>query len=186
MAYFGLSKPVIAKYDPETKTYSKGMVLPGLVGTTVTPNSVEGSLYADNNMSEHEEFFTYATVDAEMNDIPLQASEILFGHTVDAEQKSEVSKSTDESNIVGYGFCQEKSVKKVKSFVACWLLQVKFAEGADSAQTRGENISYGTPKLSGKAYADDTNVWREKREFATEAEAYEWLKTKAGITGSSS
>ena len=186
MAYFGLSKPVIAKYDPAKKTYSNGMVLPGLVGTTVTPNSVEGSLYADNQMSEHEEFFTYASVEAEASDIPLAASAILFGHTVNAEEKSETSKSTDESNIVGYGFCQEKSVKKVKSFVACWLLQVKFVEGADSAQTRGDNISYSTPKLSGKAYADDANVWREKKEFKTEAEAYEWLRTKAGITDSAS
>ena len=186
MAYFGLSKPVIAKFDPETKTYSAGMVLPGLVGTTVTPNSVEGSLYADNQMAEHDSFFTYASVEVEMNDIPLSASEILFGHTVDAEQKSETSKSTDESNIVGYGFCQEKSVKRVKSFVACWLKQVKFSEGADSSQTRGDNLSYSTPKLSGRAYADDTAVWREKKEFKTEAEAYAWLKTQAGITESHS
>lgn len=183
MAYYGLSKPIIAKLNPETGAYSSGMVLAQLVGTNVTPQFAEGSLFCDNKLGYHKKMFKEADVSVETDYVPLSACEILFGHTLDTTKKQETSKSTDTPSYVGYGFIgEEETSEGMKEFTACWMTKVQFSEGADDLKTRGDTITFGTHKLSGKAFADKNNVWREKQVFDTEDAALEYLKTKAGIT----
>lgn len=179
MAYYGLSKPVIAQLDPTTDTYTNGMELGKLAGTTVTPQSAEGSLYLDNALSEYKKKFTKANVEVETGSVSLQAGKILFGHTVATDE--ETSNTSDESGYVGYGFVGMETINGVDSFTACWLTKVKFAEGEDSYQTEGENITFNTQKISGEAIGNNDGVWRIKKKFKTEADAYAYLKEKAGI-----
>lgn len=179
MAYYGLSHPVIAQLDTETGEYSNGMVLAKLVGTTVTPQTAEGSLYADNAQSEYEKKFTKATVDAETDTIPVTAGKILFGHTTTGDE--ETSKTGDLSNYVGYGFIGDEVINGTHKFTACWLPKVKFSEGEDAYTTTGESITFNTQKISGEATGNDDGVWRIRKKFDTEAEAQTYLEGKAGI-----
>lgn len=188
MAYYGLSHPVIAALDTEAGTYSKGMIVGKLVGTTVTPTYAEGSLYADNAQCEHEKRFSKATVDAEVSTIPIAAGQILFGHKAGSEtdaKSSEISNTADQPGYCGYGFVGTEVVDGTKSFTACWLPKVQFSEGDDSYSTTGENITFNTQKISGEALGDKDGVWRTKATFESEDAAYSWLKTKAGITTAS-
>lgn len=185
MAYYGLSHPVVAKYDTDKGTYSDGMIIGKAVGTTVTPQYAEGSLYADNSQAEHEKRFSKATVDAETSTLPLKAGQLLFGHKAGTETdatQSEVSGTADQASYVGYGFVGEEVVDGTHSFTACWLHKVLFSEGDDAFQTTGENITFSTQKISGEAMGDKSGNWRTKASFSTEDTAYSWLKTKAGIT----
>lgn len=185
MAYFGLSMPVIAKLDVKTGKYSNGLDLGKLCGTSVTPNKAEGSMYANREMSKHRDKFKNATVEVETDDFPIEAYEILFGHTV-SEDKTTVSFCVDDSsNYVGYGFVgiSAEGDGSEDTFTACWLHKVMFSEGANSYTAEGENITFTGHKITGIATRGvNTKEWYEMKRFATEEEAYAYIKTKAGIT----
>lgn len=185
MAYFGVSDIIIAKLEAKTGTYTNGMVLEA-VGTSVTPSYSEGSFYCDNALGRHRKMFKQADVTAEVGTIPLQAGAVMFGHTVSSEGgDEETSKTDDKANYCGYGFIGSESIDDdTDKFTACWLPRVLFTEGEDSFQTQNDSITFNSQKISGTAVglskADKT--WRDKKQFATEAEALTWLKGKANIT----
>lgn len=182
MAFFGVSKPVIAKYNSADGSYSGGMSLGKLCSTSITPAFAEGSLYADNSESEHKKRFKNAAVEVETDRIPMAAAELLFGHTIDSEKKADISKTTDSSNYVGYGFVVMNTEDGVDSYTGVWVERVLFSEGEESYTTTGDNITFSTPKLSGIAIGNAAGEWREKQTCDTEAEAYDFINKKAGIT----
>ena len=180
MAQYGLSTPVIAQLDVETGKYSKGFVCGKAVSTDVNPNYNEGSVYGDNELAEYAKVFKDADVNLGVTQLPIESATVVFGHTV-AENTIKYNVN-DESNFVGYGFFATEQINGKITYTACWLPKVKFAEGAESYTTRGENIEFKTPTLSGKATADKDGQWRYKETgIATLAEAIAWLKEKAGI-----
>ena len=182
MAYFGLSKPVIAKYNAADGSYSEGMGIGKLCSTSVTPSLAEGSLYADNAESEHKKRFKNAAVAVEVDALPIEAAELLFGHTIDSSKKSDISKTSDSANYVGYGFVVMNTKGGTDSYTGVWLEKVLFTEGEESFTTSGDNITFSTPNLSGVAVGNEAGEWREKQTFDTEAEAYDFIKKKANIT----
>lgn len=181
MANFGLSKPWIAELNAENDTYSKGFKCGSAMSTAVTPNFNEASLYADNQQKEYVKEFKNATVAVGVDRIPIKAAPILFGHTV-AEDEEETSKSEDSSNYVGYGFITAEQVDGVKKYRACVLLKVKFSEGEESFTTKGDNIVFSAPTLSGIAIANNSGEWRKKSPYyATEDEADKWIQNLLSV-----
>ena len=185
MAYFGLSTPVIAKLDTAKNTYSEGLVLSKLIGTNITPQYAEGSLYCDNALGYHEKVFKEGDISLETDSVPLKAGELLFGHTVDnTSTHSEISKTDDTPNYVGYGFIgTERLSDGTQKFIACWLPKCQFVENGEDIKTRGDSITFGTHKLSGKCFGNHGKIWRKKQQFDTEAAALEFLKKEANIVG---
>ena len=53
------------------------------IGTNITPQYAEGSLYCDNSLGYHEKVFKEGDISLETDSVPLKAGELLFGHTVD-------------------------------------------------------------------------------------------------------
>lgn len=181
MANFGLSKPWIAALNAENDTYSDGFKCGSAMSTAVTPNFNEASLYADNQQKEYVKEFKNATVAVGVDRIPIKAAPILFGHTV-GEDEEETSKSEDSSNYVGYGFITAEQVDGAKKYRACVLLKVKFSEGEESFTTKGDNIVFSAPTLSGIAIANNSGEWRKKSPYyATEDEADEWIQKILGV-----
>ena len=99
MANFGLSKPWIAKYNPETNTYSNGFKCGKAINTAVTPNFNETPLYADNQQTENVTEFKNANVTLGVDRMPVVAASVLFGHTVN-EAGEEISKTGDSAGYV--------------------------------------------------------------------------------------
>lgn len=184
---FGFSKPFIAKYSydasTQQKSYSDGFLCGEGVSTTVTPAYANAKQYGDNRVCEEVNEFTSAAVELTVTKMPLKASEVLFGHTVDdTSEYTEVSKGGDTANYVGYGFTTKNSDG---TYDACVLTKVKFTEGADGFTTKGDSITFKNPVLSGSAVEDETGTWREKKfGFASEADALEWVQTKLGPSAS--
>lgn len=182
MANFGLSLPYMAQLDVAAGTYSKGFKCGKAISTSITPNTVSAQLYADNNSAEDVTEFSNAAVELGVSTLPATAVPILFGHAIDSESQDETSNTGDSANYVGYAFIVADMLNGKKSYQACFLPKVKFTEGAESFETKGDNITFQTPSLSGTAYGNEDGDWRIKsKKFDTEAEAEEWIKDKLNI-----
>lgn len=181
MANFGLSKPWIAKYNPETDQYTNGFKCGKAINTSVTPNYNETPLYADNQQTENVTEFKNANVSLGVDRMPVQAAEIVFGHSVSSEGV-ETSKTGDSANYVGYGFITAEMLDGIKRYRACVLRKVKFKEGEESYETKGDSIVFKTPTLSGTAMGTSKTDWRKKSPyFDTEDEADNWLQVQLDV-----
>lgn len=182
MANFGLSHPIIAKYNAETGVYSNAIKCGKAINTSVTPNYNEATLFADNGEDENVKEFKNASVELGVNTVPKKAVEMIFGHKVD-EDGTETSNINDSGSYVGYGFIVAESNSGVKKYRACLLTKVKFKEGAESYQTKGDSIVFATPTLSGEASGNNKNDWRIKSPyFDTEKECDAWILEKMNLS----
>lgn len=182
MANFGLSHPIMAKLNAATGTYSDAFKCGKAINTSVTPNYNEGATFADNGEDENVKEFKNASVELGVNAVPKKAAEILFGHKAE-EDGTETSNTNDSGSYVGYGFIVAEMNSGVKKYRACFLTKVKFKEGAESYQTKGDSIVFTTPTLSGDASGNNENVWRIKSpSFDTEKECDEWILEQMGAS----
>lgn len=181
MAFYGLRKPFVASYDKDSDSYSNGFQCGKAIGVSVTPNYVEGSLYADDEQDEYEKAFQNANVTLNTNTLPVQAANTMYGHEIDEEKGEIIYKTTDESNYVGVGFVVAQTVSGKKSFVATIITCVKFTEAAEEFSTKGESITYVTPSQEGLAIADANSKWKVKETFDTADEAIAFIKNYLNI-----
>lgn len=181
MAYIGLRKPIIGKMETEG-TYGEPFALGKAIGLQVTPNYAEGSLFADDVQAEYDKAFSFAEVTLNTSTIPIQAHKEMFGHTVseESEKKSVDYDVDDQNNYVGMGWITQEIVSGVRSFTGNFLYKVKFSEPSEDYATKGENIEYKTPTISGRAMANDDGKWKSVEVFKTEKEAMDWINTKFG------
>lgn len=182
MAFYGLSKPMIAKLDMKTGKYSDGFQLGHAVGTDVDPQYNESNLFGDNQMKETVKEFKYADVSVITTHMPIHAAKVIFGHKVDMEKNKVTYNTGDSANYVGYGFYANEKVDGVVKCVAAILPKVLFAEAAENYTTKGENIEFKTPSISGKGMALEDGVWKEKQTFDNEADAVAFIKEYLNIT----
>ncbi|MBR6293029.1 MAG: major tail protein [Lachnospiraceae bacterium] len=175
MANIGLRKPYIAKYNRASKSYSDGFRYSHAVNVNIDPQYAEASLYGDDVQVEYEKDFTSAQVSLGTTSTPIKAADVMFGHEVDYEEKKVLYKSTDEANYVGVGVTGVEKVDGESVYVALIVLCAKFADSADAYNTKGEQLQFNTPSITGKAIAaDDDGNWKERKLFtkAEDADAY--------------
>ena len=176
MAFVGLRKPFIADMSGES-AYNKPFFCGKAIGITVTPSYAEGGLYGDDAQAEYDKEFRYADVVLNTTTLPKEAHEKMFGHGTE-ETDVVVYKLDDEAKYVGMAWISVEKVDGKTSFVANFLPRVKFAEPAGDYSTKGENIEYKTPSISGRAVANTEGVWKKTKSCETEAEAITHINTK--------
>lgn len=185
MAYIGLAKLTVAKLGTDG-TYTEGFNCGHAMSMNITPQYAEGSLFGDNMKVEYDKEFKYADVTIETTSLPIEAHEIMFGHTISEGSgnsgDSVTFKATDEAGYVGVGVYVTEKVDGKKKYVACWMPKCKFSEGEDAFKTKGDSVEYKTPNISGQALASDDGIWKETKVCETEAAATTWINEKAGIT----
>jgi phi13 family phage major tail protein len=180
MAYFGVSSPYMASLDVATETYSDGFKCGKAISTSVTPSYSSAVLYADNAEAERVDEFVNAAVEVGTDRLPAQAAQIVFGHTI--TDGVTTYKGNDSSNYVGYGFWVANMEDGVKKYQGVILHKVKFTEGQESFQTKGENIQFATPTLTGSATVLSNDVWKTVSEkFTSLTDAEVWIKTQLNI-----
>ena len=174
MAYIGLRKPYVAKYDKALKTYSNGFKYSHAVSMNVNPNYVEASLYGDDVQTEYDKEFVNAAVSLGTTSTPIQATSTMFGHTVNGNNVK--YKTTDEPNYVGLGVVVPEKVDGAKKYVGFVVKCAKFADSAESFTTKGDQLQFNTPTIDGIAIAaDDEGNWKETETFDTEAAAEQFV-----------
>lgn len=182
MAYIGLAQAIIAKLDNEKeKTYTKGFECGEAMETTITPNENAAELPGNNRIVESVKEFKNATLKIGTTRLPVEADEVIFGRKA-SEGGSTVYSINDVSNYVGYGCYVCEIVHNVRSFVAIWIYKCMFSEPEGGYKTKGNSIEFVTPELNGTAVTLESGEWMEKKKFASEVEAVDWLKEKAGMS----
>ena len=60
--------------------------------------------------------------------------------------------------------------------------KTKFGENAEEYTTKGENIEFKTPSISGTISGLSTTEWKDRKVFDTEDEAEAWIMEVFGVS----
>ena len=157
----------LTKDDSTGVTYGAPVRIYGLITANIQPAANSATLYADNGPVASASALGAITVSLDTKDLPLADQATLLGHTVTAGQMT--SKLSDTAPYVAIMF---KSQKGSGGTVYKKYLKVRFSEPQDNNATKGENVNFQTPTITGNAVAR-TYDGEWKREADTEATEYE-------------
>lgn len=194
MAKIGLKYPVAAVIKSESSaalpTYDKGFVVGKAISCEKSIESNNNPLYADDAIAENDTSFSSGTLTLGVADfgsdneegIEIQAK--LLGHEIVTEDSGKIirKKSNDNSPNVGFGYYKTKKINNVQCYEATILYKVKFQLPSESANTKGENVEWQTPEITGNIMACEfQNVWEDTAVFDTEDEAKKWINKKLNV-----
>jgi hypothetical protein len=172
MAKIGLKYPVY-----------KGAVNYGVIGKAVQADvSIElndAELYADDGLAESDKSFKKGTITLGLDELSDLIQQEFLGHAIASSEMTALG--TDAAPYIGVGFYGVKLVSGVKKYRAIWFPRVQFSEPADSNATKADGVSFGTPSIEGKIFADASLVWKKEKTFALEADAIAYLNALAGL-----
>lgn len=190
MAAIGARYPLFAPFsgeEPEAALpkYGEKVVLGKLVKADVTITNAKGELYADDVLAESVEEFASGTVAMETDDMTLEVGKVIYGATLDEEEKTLTNKGDDVIPYGGLTYVKNIRRKGVPVFKGYFFPKVKASIGNDNAATKGSAITFGTTPVTFTVFQSNEGTWRQMAEFATFAEAKAWCEGKftAGVGG---
>lgn len=164
MATFGANYPCFCADGKDS-----GAVIGKLVSANLTVNLASGELYADDSLAEQATEFANGSIAMETDDMADATAEEVYGCSVN---NGEVVYNKDDNSPRGrlgyYKVLMRRGVKYFKTFL---YPQVKAAIGNDNAQTKGNNITFGTTSTTFTVFADDNGDWRKTKTFDSAADA---------------
>ena len=205
MARIGMLNVVAAKLKTTTygemPTYEQGFRVGRAIEGDINLEATENKLYADNRVVNIDKTVTNATmtlgVDEFGDGTELSQAEVkalLTGSVKETENGIEIisAGSTPNTNTVGVGFIttgrypiDNLGVQK-DYYEVHWYYKVTFGGmGNDKFNTKGENITWSTPTITGEitgvdGFPANKNLAKEAR-FDTENDATVWLFAIADI-----
>ena len=172
--------------DTETAlpTYGTAVKIGSLNRISDNIDRVEASGYGDNARKVHVDEFRSYGLDVEITHLPRATYASLNGASVDTSSKDITFKDNDQAPYGGLVCVRGGRDDDDKDFyVGVYYPKLKSAMQGKDISTKGENITLVTEKLHFAGLACKNHVWcEESDEFATEAEAVTWCKTKLGVS----
>ena len=149
MATIGLDRlhyaPVTEAAATGFETYGTPVILAKAISAELSVELAEATLYADDGPSEVLKEFKGGKLSLGVDDIGRTAAETLTGAVTDSRGVL-VSASEDKGQIVAIGFRAKKGNGKYRYF---WIYRVKFSVPSDNLATKGDSITFNTPKIEG-------------------------------------
>ena len=149
MATIGLDRlyyaPVTEAPSTGEETYGTPVMLAKAISAELSVELAEATLYADDGAAEIIKEFKGGKLALGVDDIGRKAAEELTGATTD-DNGVLISATEDSGKPVAIGFRAKKANGKYRYF---WLYKVKFAVPSDSLATKGDSITFQTPKIEG-------------------------------------
>ena len=197
MARIGMKYAVYAAFSTahtpgSAISYSTGKQLCHAISADVTINRRDNPLYGDDTKIENDKGITDYSITFTGDDLPVSSWTELLGET---EVKNSATPpavthyevNDDNPPYVGFGYYRVLMVDNVKYYEAFWFHQVQFAKADESANTKNENIEWGTYQINGTGFGVEldnsgTVHMYDHMRFDTESAAIAWIKTRAGIT----
>lgn len=174
MAEFGAKYPCF-----KSNSSNAGVVIGKLVAANLTVNLASGELYADDTLAEQLSEFSSGSIAMETDDMTDENASEIYGATV---SEGLVTYNQGDTPPLGkfayYKVLMRNGVRKYKGY---YYPKVRAALGNDNAQTRGSSITFQTTQTTFTVFADDAGVWRQTKEFDTEAAAKTWVQTQCSI-----
>lgn len=200
MAKIGLKYPVAAiisaEPDGAEPTYGTGFVIGKAVSANKSITSNDNPLYGDDAIAENDTSFSEGTIELGVTDFgtdtedTLEIQARLLGHTIVDEGtvqnplKVIKKKASDNAPYVGLGYYKTKKLNNVQMYEATLLYKVKFQLPSEETTTKGQNIEWQTPSITGRitTLPNFNDAYEATAIFATEAECKTWLNTKLNIS----
>lgn len=197
MAYIGLQHVVAAQLDTETDgsapTYeSGGMVIGKAIAANLTLNRNDNPLYADDAEAENDNGVVGGTIEINIDDLSVEARKFVLGEeevtTGTGNSATKEYWTTEEAApYVGIGYVRVRRKSGTTSYEALWYPKVQFGENNENANTKGQQIEWQTPTISGRIMGvrPDSSLkakYRVRKAFETLADAMAWIDAKANVT----
>ena len=149
MATIGLDRlfyaPITEAPITGVETYGAPIMLAKAISADLSIELAEATLFADDGPSEVVKEFKGGKLTLNVDALNREAAEKLTGATIDSRGVL-VSTSEDFGGPVAIGFRAQKANKKYRYI---WLYRVKFGIPSDSLATKGDSISFQTPRIEG-------------------------------------
>lgn len=143
----------LTKDDVTGATYGTAVKCAPLMKVSLTAKTSEGSVYGDDRQVDGNFGITGYDIVIDTTDLTPDQQSLLLGHKKDSKGGITVS-TEDEAPYVGVAFESKRSDGKNEYSV---LYKVKFSPTNEEYETKGENITYKTPSLVGKAIAREND-----------------------------
>lgn len=198
MAIKGLSKLVVGKYayDESTVKYTEPQAVQKMVEYSLTLNQSENNpLYADNGEAENDKgAFQNGELSITTDDLTQEVSVMILGTKENEEVTYDTNKTVTEQVYddsmnppdLGVGFIELHQNKGVDKYRAIFLHKVFFNVPEQAATTKGEQVEWQTPTITGtvqRSEGSDANgkhPWMTDAWFDSEEDALSYLLFKCG------
>lgn len=181
MAYNGVAFPFFAYYGEDASgrpVYTGGGAVGRAVKYTISPQYFEDAReYTDPNDLDPVNEFSFAEVSlktAEVDDPAMQA----LGHTVGADG-FEMS-DLDYAAPMGLGLIRTRVRSGTVAYEVDWLYKTILSDSGSETETRGTDINFDAPELSGRALPANDGRWRRAIRFEHRDDALAYLKQLVG------
>ena len=182
MASFGAKfpyfNPVAEEPDGKLPIYKnpEPVRIGRLVKADLTVNLASGKLFADDGLAESVEEFSSGSIAMETDDMEDGVASVVYGAEV---KDGEVRYTTADAPPAGGLAYFKKLMRRKKVIYKGYFYPLVMASlGNDTAQTKGDSITFGTNNTTFTVFACEDASWRHTKEFPTEAEALAWIKEK--------
>jgi len=161
----------------ETITYGTKKVLGKAISANVSITTTEAKLYADDGLAESVKEFVEGSISIGTDDLETETEADILGATVDAA--GDIENSTDDAAPwMQIGFMAVRIRRNKKQYRGVLYKKVQFAVPSEDNQTKGQNITFTTPTLTGTIAALADGTWRKKSKWFDSADAAdEWVDT---------
>lgn len=173
MALIGLKNIHYATLNEDNAVsldYGRPKKIGNAVSVDINPTTNTANLYGDDMAVATDISLNEITVTIETTDIPLEDQAALLGHSFADGQLT--AKGSDTAPDVALLFEAQKhdgGIRCVK------LLKGKFAPSQETINTKGDNLEYQVPKLTGTFVARQSDgAWKITKDFAKGADTASW------------
>lgn len=155
MAYIGVARPVIAKYEESNGniTYSEGFRFGKAIKVVISPNYEDVSEYGGINDTEEDQEFSDADIVMNTSETPEVAERLMFGHITNGDEV--MSGVEDRANYVGMGIRVAVASEELG-----WSIKKMFGLNEKEVLTSDQKISTDDYSLSLVDMAYDGNIGR--------------------------
>ena len=182
MARYGARNSKFALFDPETPDtdgsklpkYQSAKAFGELNKVTDSPNFNEGSLHGDDSLALYDKAFKDGTVDAESVFLPVADAASILGAAHD-EANGLAHGDDDAAPYIGYGFLTIHLGKGRRYYQVVFYPKLKATAVAETYETRGDNITFATDKMSFHWESPACRKYKVIKDFDNEAAATKYL-----------
>lgn len=146
----------ITEGENGAETYGTPKKLAEVMNADLSVTTAEGTLYADDAVSESVKEFVKGALKLGIKDLETATIAELLGQEVDGDNVI-YGGADDEPPYVAVGFRAKKTGGKYRYI---WLYKVKFKIPNEAFKTKGESIEFNTPSIEGEFFKRADGRWK--------------------------
>lgn len=139
-------------------SYGTPVAIEGAISANVNPNSVIGTLFADDGPMEVSSNLGNIELELNVADLPLATLAVFLGHTMSLGVLAEVANAVPPWMAIGF-----RTLKSNSNYRYYWLVKGKFRTPEENAETKSDAVNFQTPTIVGHFVKREyDSVWRRR------------------------